>query len=125
VVVAAEVEDAMHRGLGHVGAVLGADRDVAELTRSGGGAGAVDREGEDVGWRVLATVLAVELADALGVDQLDGEMALLDVRGGERRQRDGTQLLGSADEVQFDQFSQACWRRGPRSAGACCSAYSL
>ena len=35
VVVAAEVEDAVDGGLGHVGAVLGADRDVAELARAG------------------------------------------------------------------------------------------
>ena len=35
VVVAAEVEDAVDGGLGDVGAVLGADRDVAELARAG------------------------------------------------------------------------------------------
>jgi hypothetical protein len=49
-------------------------------------------------------VLAVELADALGVDQLDRQMPILDVRGRERRQRRGPQLLGRADEVQFDQL---------------------
>jgi hypothetical protein len=32
-------------------------------------------------------VLAVELLDAPGVDQLDREMAVLDARGGKRRQR--------------------------------------
>ncbi len=77
VVVAAEVEDAVHRGLGHVAAVLGADRDVAELTRAGAGAEFVDREGEHVGRGVLAAVLAVQLLDPAGVDDLDREVTVL------------------------------------------------
>jgi hypothetical protein len=44
-------------------------------------------------------VLAVERLDALGVDQLDREMPLLDARGGKRRQRGRAQLLGRPDEI--------------------------
>jgi hypothetical protein len=44
-------------------------------------------------------VLAVERLDALGVDQLDREMPVLDTRSGKRRQRRRAQLLGRADEV--------------------------
>ena len=89
----------MDGGLGHVGAVLGADRDVAELARAGGRAGAVDREGEHVGRRVLAAVLAVELADPLGVDELDREVAVVDAGRGERRRDRLAQLRGHVGEV--------------------------
>ena len=49
VVEAAEVEDAVDGGLDDVGAVLGADRHVPELTRAGDRPRTVDREGEHVG----------------------------------------------------------------------------
>ena len=82
VVVAAEVEDAVDRGLvqRHVDAVLGADRDVAELTRAGGGAEFIDREGEHVGRHVLAAVVAVQLLDPGRVDDLHREVAIVDAR---------------------------------------------
>ena len=91
---AAEVEDAVDRGLDHVGTALGADRDVAQLAGPGGGARFVDREGEHVGRLVPAPVLAVELADALGLDELDRQVPLLDAGGGER---EPAQLLDVAD----------------------------
>jgi hypothetical protein len=37
-------------------------------------------------------VLAVERADALGVDQLDREVAVVDARGCQRRERGGPQV---------------------------------
>jgi hypothetical protein len=69
-------------------------------------------------------VVAVQLADALFADELDGEMPVLDSGSGQRRERRRAQLLGRADEVDLNQFP-CCWRRGARSAGACFSAYSL
>jgi len=51
-------------------------------------------------------------------------VAVLDAGRGERGERRGAQALGRADEVELDQL-WACWRRGPRSVCACCSAYSL
>jgi hypothetical protein len=65
-------------------------------------------------------VVAIELADALRVHQLDRQVTVLDARGGERGERRLAQLLGGLDVDQV-----ACWRRGARSAGACCYAYSL
>jgi hypothetical protein len=44
-------------------------------------------------------MLAVERLDALGVDQLDREVPVLDARGGKRRQRRSAQLLGRPDQV--------------------------
>ena len=67
----AEVEDTVARGLGQIGGVLRADDDVAELARAGAQPGTVDREREHVGRLVLTAVLAVELVDALGVDELE------------------------------------------------------
>ena len=78
VVHAAEVKGAVHGCLGHVGAVLGADRHVSQLARARGRAGAVDRKGEHVGRRVHTAVVAIQLADPLLVDQLDGDVAALD-----------------------------------------------
>jgi hypothetical protein len=107
VVIAAEVEHAVDRGLDRVRAVLGADRDVAELARARGRTGAVEWKREDVGRRVPAAVLAVELLDPGGVDELDGEVAVLDPR---RRQSGGdrvAELLGDVAEID----------RHPPSAG--------
>jgi hypothetical protein len=44
-------------------------------------------------------MLAVERLDALGVDQLDRKVPVLDTRGGKRRQRRRAQLLGRPDQV--------------------------
>jgi hypothetical protein len=44
-------------------------------------------------------VLAIERLDALGVDQLDREMAVLDTGAGKSRERRRAQLLGRPDEV--------------------------
>jgi hypothetical protein len=67
--------------------VVRADHHVAKLARPQRGSRLVDREGQHVGGLVAPPVLAVELLDAPGVDQLDREMAVLDARGGKRRQR--------------------------------------
>jgi hypothetical protein len=48
-------------------------------------------------------VLAVELPDALRVDQLDREVAVLDAPRGQRRQRRGAQAFGRPDELEIDQ----------------------
>jgi hypothetical protein len=48
-------------------------------------------------------VVAVELAHARLVDQLDREVPLVDPRRTERRQRGIAQLLGRTDELQVDQ----------------------
>ncbi len=122
VVVAAEVEDAVHGGLGHVGAVLGADRHVAELARAGRRARPVDREGEHVGGRVLSPVLAVELADARGIDQLDREMAVLDPRRGERSGNRLPQLRRHVGEVEAQERGVGpCSARAARSRLPCSS----
>ena len=106
----------MDRGLGDVGAVLGADRDVAELARAGDRLEFVDREGEDVGRRVLAAVLAVQLADPLRVDDLDREVPFVDP-GGRQRGGDGAAQLGG-NVGQVDGHERGV---GPCSARAPCS----
>ena len=113
-VVAAEVEDAVDRRLGDVGAPRRVDRDVAELARAGHGSEFVDREGEDVGRFVLAPVLAVELADPLGVDDLDREVAVVDPGGRQRRRDRVAQIRGDVGEVE----AQGRFGVGPCSARA-------
>ena len=87
---------AVDDGGGHVCGQLGADDDVPQLERPGriGRGRAVHREGQYVRAGVAATVLAVELADALGLDELDRQVPLLDAGGGER---EPAQLLDVAD----------------------------
>jgi hypothetical protein len=97
------VEDAVHDGLGQVLGVLGADHDVAQLARAGGGARLVDRERQHVGGRVEPAMLAVQLLDPRRRDELDREMAVLDSRGGERRERGAPELLRDLDELYLDQ----------------------
>jgi hypothetical protein len=99
VVVAAQVQHAVHDGFGQILGVVGADHHVAKLARPRHRSRLVQREGEHVGGLVASPVLAVERLDALGVDQLNREMPVLDARGGKRRQRRRAQLLGRADEV--------------------------
>jgi hypothetical protein len=85
VVEAAQVQHAVHDRLDQVVRVLGADDHVAKLARSGDRPGLVDWERQHVGRAVLAAVLAIELADALLVDQLDRQVAVADADGRERR----------------------------------------
>ena len=119
-VVAAQVQHAVDDRRAQVLGVLGADHDVAQLARSSGPCGLIDRKGEHVGGAVAAPVLAVERADPPGVDELDREMAVRDACGRKRGERGAAQLGGC---LELDQ--PCCWRRGARSAGACFSAYSL
>jgi hypothetical protein len=71
-----------------------ADDDVAQLPRPCDGLVLVDREREDVGRRILAAVVAVQLAYALLVDELDRQVAVIDPG---RRQR----RLGRAPEARI------------------------
>ena len=112
----------MHDRLGEVASVLGADNDVAKLARPGGEPALVDRKRQNVGGPVDPTVLAVERADPLLVDERDGEMPLLDSGRGERGEGGPAKQLRSTDQLELD---QPCCRLASRSAGACCSAYSL
>src|SRR4051794_38122852 len=119
--------------------VLGADDDVAELAWAGNGLVLVDRERQDVGGPVLATVLAVQLLDACLVDQLDREMALPHARGRESRfsRAPEARIIGvdldhacgsaaaglsarRADAAQVPGVTRAR-RRPPRSAGRACA----
>ncbi len=54
-------------------------------------------------------VLAVELADALGVDERDGQVAVRYAGRLERGQRGRAQLLRRVDEIELDR-SQRAWR---------------
>ena len=123
VVVAAEVEDAVDGGLGeaHVAAVLGADRDVAELARAGDRPAFVDREGEDVGRLVHPAVLAVQLLDPPGVDDLDREVAVADPGGGERGGDRRAQILGDVGEVDGQERGVGPCSRAARSRLPCSS----
>ena len=103
VVIPAQVEHSVHHRLGQVVGVLGADHHVAELARPRRGAALVDREGQDVGGRVDAAMLAIQLVDAAGRDELDRQVAVLDPGRLERRQRRAPQLVGNVDEVDLDQ----------------------
>ena len=118
VVVAAQVEHAVHHGLGQVLGVLRADHHVAQLARPGRRAALVHGEGQHVGGPVDAAVLAVQRADPLRVHELDREVAVLDAGRGERGQRGSAQLLGHVDEVELDQRRQPCWRRAWPGAAA-------
>ena len=89
----------MDRRLGQVRGVLGADDDVAELTRAGGVSGAVDRERQHVGGPVEPPVGAIELLDPSRVDELDGEMPVDDPRRVQRGHRRRAELPGHVPEV--------------------------
>src|SRR5215204_2560766 len=86
------MQRAVDNGLGDVRALGRADDDVAELARSGLGAGAIDGEGEDVGGLVLSAMGAVELGNPRFVRDLDGDVALLHT-GGEESGGDGVAHL--------------------------------
>jgi hypothetical protein len=90
------MQGAVYDRRGHVGGQLGADDDVPQLERPGriGRGRAVDRERQNVRAGVAPAVLAVELADALGLDELDRQVPLLDPG---RRECEPAQLLDVAD----------------------------
>ncbi|MGH2742173.1 MAG: hypothetical protein ACRDN8_06740, partial [Thermoleophilaceae bacterium] len=102
--------------------VLGADHHVPQLTRARRRAGPVHRERQDVGGPVDPPVAPVLLADLLGRDERDGQVALGHPGRRERRLcRRAKQGLLPGDDLDVD---QAFFRAG-RSSGACVSAYSL
>ena len=106
----------MHDGLDQVLGVLGADHDVAQLARSRDRVRLVDREGQHVGRRVASAIVAVELADAPLVDELDRQVTVCDPCGSQCR-------LGRVTEARIvcldlDQDVR-------RSCGAWRSVYSL
>ena len=98
-VVAAEVKDAVDRRLPNIDRLLGADHDVAELARPGRGRGAINREGEDVGRPVDAAVQPVQLANALRIDELDGDVPVMHARGIERGRHCGAKLGRDVPQV--------------------------
>jgi hypothetical protein len=111
----------VQHGLAQVLGALRADRDVADLSRPLGRAGAVNREREDVGGLVEAAVLAVQLADALLRDELDRDVPVVDPARGERQRAQlGDVLPGQrvADDLDFEQLAQARLRSAGRSSGA-------
>src|SRR6185312_1009959 len=90
VVHAGEVQRAVDDGLAQVLGVIGAYDDVAQFARARGRARFVDRKGQHVGRTARSAVGLVELGDALGPDELDGDMAVLDAR---RREREADETL--------------------------------
>jgi len=130
VVHARQVQCAVDDGRAQVLRLLRADHDVAELAWSRRGTALVDRKRKDIGRLVAATVLAVELANARGIDQLDRNVAFLDPRRGERQRAQPLGLLGyeapgcavQSDDVDVDQrWPYARLRLAGRSSGACFS----
>src|SRR5579875_1622633 len=79
------MQHAVHDRLAHVGGLLRADDDVAELARAGNLAVLVDPEGQHVGRLIFAAVLAVERPDALAADERDRKMAAAEPRRGQRQ----------------------------------------
>jgi hypothetical protein len=75
------VERAVDHGLAHIGRVLRADHDVAELARARHRSDLVDREREHIGWLIAPAMAAVELVNPFGVDELDRDVAVLDSGG--------------------------------------------
>ena len=98
----------MHDGLGQIVRVLGADHHITQLARPRRGAALVNRKGQHVGRGVDPPVLAVQLVDARGCDELDRQMAVLDTGRGERRKRRAPELVRNVDEVDLDQLGQPC-----------------
>src|SRR5687767_13719560 len=93
------MEPAVHGRLDQVGGVVRTDYDVASLARPRRGARPVDREREDVGRLVLAAVVAVELADALLLDELDRQVP---VKAGGRHRSVGRLTKLCARGVDLD-----------------------
>lgn len=111
------MQHAVDDGLDEIRRVLGADHDVSELARPGDRLIRVDRERQDVGGAVLSAMLAVQLADALGADQLDRQVPILDPGGAQR----GLRRDAEARLVCLDLDQREARRR---SSCACCEACS-
>jgi hypothetical protein len=125
-VVATEMQHAVHDGLGQVLGLLGTDHDVAELARPGRRPVAVDRERQHVGWAVAVAVVAIELVD-LGLADEGDRQVQLSVDLGRRQRGAGGRVkarrgLRRVDDLDLDQaLLRDCELR---SSGACDSAYS-
>jgi hypothetical protein len=63
----------------------------------------VHRKGEHVGGLVDVTVNPVQLLDSLRVDQRDRQVAVVDARALECRERGGPELGRRVDELELDQ----------------------
>ena len=121
-VVATEVEHAVHHGLRKVGGVLRADHYVAELARAGDLAGAVDGKGKDIGEGIQASEVSVQPANLVLLHQPNRYVPVAHARGRERGPRwDGERRIAPDDLY----LRQAFLRPAARSSGACLSAYSL
>src|SRR6185437_8552700 len=84
----------------------------------------VDRKGQHVGRTARSAVGFVELRDALGTDELDGDMAVPDARGRERKPHEALDLArrrrvrpAVADDLDLEHggwwsFTPAGGRRG-------------
>ena len=118
VVVAAQVQHAVHHRLGHVLGVLGADHHVAELARAGHRAGAVDRERQHVGGAVAPAVLAVQRADPLLADERDGEMPVAHAGGRQRRPAALRNTGSSPSWISISTLRPACAARRASRAPA-------
>ena len=104
---AAEVQNAVHDHLDHVVRALGTHEHVAELPRPDR-AVLVDSEREHVGRRVDPAVLAVQVPDLALGDHRDGDVAIVDARGVERRLggRAERSVAGDLDLDSYDRCSR-------------------
>src|SRR4051794_114458 len=114
------MQDPMNRSLGYVRAVLGADRHVAELARARDRGEFVDREGEDVGRRILVAMFAVELADAVLIDQLHRQVSLAHSGCLQRGGDGGAKVGGNVGQLEAHERGVGPWSASP----SCCPAPS-
>ena len=128
VVVAAQVEHAVHDGLGQVLGVLRADHHVAQLARPGRRAALVNGEGQHVGGTVdrrgargSARGCAPRATNSIARCPSSTPAAASAASAGPRSSS-GTSMRSISISAR-----QPCWRRACawRSGGACFSAYSL
>ena len=81
-----QVQNTVHHRLAQIDGVLRTDHHVAELARTGRHRGiAIDREREDVGLLGLPAVLQIERRDRDSIDELHGEMTVIDAGTGGRQ----------------------------------------
>lgn len=119
VVVAAQVEDAVHHRLPKVDGVLGADHHVAKLARARGHAHAVDGEGEHVGGAVTTAVLAVQRLDLLRAYEGHGQVPLLHAGRLEGSERGGAHEVGvGVEDLDLDGPGERVDQAGRREPGA-------
>ena len=125
-VVAAEVKHAVHHGLGHVGGVLAANHDVAQLARPGRvGPSAVDGKREHVGGSVAPAVVAVQRSHLVLIHERDRHMPVPHSDRCQRRPGRTAHIRRLVPvDLQFD-AQRRCSERAARSSGACFSEYSL